>query len=353
MHTDKGGSSSGFSSVRICGHLCLILFFVSISLAGADIRGVSLANLGRGDFGYGSDDCCQQLAEISSLGANWVAVTDLASMPAVDQPELRFGRDRQRMRGNLIAVIKDAHLAGLKVLVKPHVWSRQFGGPKGIWPGDIKMTSDADWEKFFENYGQFILFEAAAAAEAKADALSVGCELQAASHGQEARWRKLVTEVRKIYPGPLTYACAFNEWPEVKWFDALDWIGINAYFPLVDHESASEEALRAGWTREYERIEPFAKRLGKPVCITELGYNLSSDAGQRPWVYDVKRAEPAYQARLYKVALEEAAKRECVNGVFVWKWFTSERFAMVDSREPFLVQDKPMVLEVLKNAWKR
>src|SRR5687768_13183327 len=125
------------------------------------VRGVALAHAHRGN-GYGSESCRKQLAAVAGLGANWVSLTDFAFMPAVDRPSLSYGRSGEK--DGLGQTIRDAHAAGLKVLIKPHIWSRDFGGNKK-WHGDIAMTSEADWATWFEQYSGYVLQQAKLAAE--------------------------------------------------------------------------------------------------------------------------------------------------------------------------------------------
>jgi hypothetical protein len=111
-------------------------------------------------------------------------------------------------------------------------------------------------------------------------------------------------------------------------------------------------------------MEPVVRRLGKQVCFTELGYTASATAAEKPWAYEVTDPDPAYQARLYKVALEEARKRDYVVGAFVWKWFTSRPRGGgggggggaggggTRRGDPFTMQDNPALLDVLRQAWK-
>jgi hypothetical protein len=314
-----------------------------------EVRGVNLTHLHRRGFGYGSEECRKQLKAIADLGANWVALNDFAYMDRVDRPAVRFDRDGSLTPADLDRCIRDAHAAGLKVMLKPHIWSREFwNGSK--WHGDIKMTSEADWDTWFSQYTAYILYEAKMAAQTHAEALCVGVEYEGTS-GQEARWRKLIATVRQAYPGIITYACAMGEWPHVKWLDALDCVGIDAYFPLTNKEDASEEDLRRGWAKIYHDLEPFIQKWGGQVCFTELGYSDSSKAGIEPWAYDVVKPNPAYQARLYKVAIEEAAKHPYAKGMFIWKWFTSDQFRKIEHRDPFAMQDRPAVLKVLRDAW--
>src|SRR5205809_919276 len=126
--------------------LLLLLFALSSrSRAEEPVHGISLAHLHRAGFGYGSEECRKQLAVIRQTGANWIAINDFAYMEKVNRPSVVFDRDGTMRGKDLAQVIDDAHAAGLKVLVKPHLWSNEFWH-ESKWHGDIKMTSDADWD---------------------------------------------------------------------------------------------------------------------------------------------------------------------------------------------------------------
>ena len=96
----------------------------------------------------------------------------------------------------------------------------------------------------------------------------------------DRRWRALITDVREVYRGPLTYAANFDQYQAVGFWDALDVMGINAYFPLREsvRPVAHVEELRAeileGWRAVLEDIDTFRSEQGLaevPVIFTELG----------------------------------------------------------------------------------
>lgn len=316
-------------------------------------HGMSVAHAYRGGGGYGSDACLQQFRELKALGVTHVSLSNFAWMESINAPALRFARDRTLGEGDTGKAIDQAHSVGLKVLLKPHTWARDFG--RGKWHGDVAMTSDADWDTFFQNYTDFIVACAKVAEETKAESLCIGVEYVATTvPAHTARWRRLIVEVRKVYTGRLTYSAAFTEWKHIEFWNDLDVISISAYFPLTDKDLAPEADLRAGWARVYADLAALHRRTGKPILFSELGYTPAPKAGREPWSYDIEAVDDAYQARLFKVALEEAAKRDFVEGVYLWKWFTApltdaRRFG----REPFAIQAKPLVIEAIRQTWKR
>ena len=65
----------------------------------------------------------------------------------------------------------------------------------------------------------------------------------------EEEWRALIAEVRQHTDAPLTYAANWTDYRQVPFWDALDIIGIQAYFPLTDDPDYDEEDIRAGWAK--------------------------------------------------------------------------------------------------------
>ncbi len=320
-----------------------------VQIRAEQVNGVSLAHLHRRGMGYGSDECKKELAAVKATGANWIALNDFAYMQNVADPNLRFDRDGSMREADIMQTVRDAHAIGLKVLIKPHIWSRDFGRA-GKWAGDIQMNSEADWSVWFKQYGDYVLYNARLAAETKADALCIGVELEKTST-RDADWRKLIADVRKIYDGPLCYSAAFLEWQKITWWDAVDVIGITAYFPVATVDAPTDQQIRDGWTKVYDELIPFARKLNRKICFTEIGYTASTTAGKEPWSANVKTRDEQLQSRLYRIALEEAARHDELVGVFVWKWFTSSQWRQHERSDPFAVQDQPHVLEALKAAW--
>ncbi|MEM6560175.1 MAG: hypothetical protein AAF656_01130 [Planctomycetota bacterium] len=320
-----------------------------LPLIGAlDVRGVTVAHLHRRGSGYGSAAYVQQLAELNTLGANWIALNNFAYMRDIRRPGLRWGGDRTLTDADMRQAVRSAHDAGLKVLLKPHLWSNAFW--RGQWHGDVAMSSEADWEAFFENYTAYLLAEARIAADTGADALCIGVEMEGTSHRSDD-WRKLIAAVREVYDGPITYCAAFMEYRKIDWWDAVDVVGISAYFKLSDERLADEAELRRGWADVYDDLADFHAETGKPIAFLELGYTASETAAAEPWSYELDGEDIDYQARLYRVAIEECAKRDFMVGVFVWKWFSGGDHERLEGRDNFVVQNRPAVRAAIRDAW--
>ena len=78
------------------------------------------------------------------------------------------------------------------------------------------------------------------------DLFCIGNELRQMTR-YETEWRDLIATVRRIYHGPITYGAHWeSEFEKLPFWDAVDYIGLNNYFPLTRNGDASAEALQKG-----------------------------------------------------------------------------------------------------------
>ncbi|HEY7954683.1 MAG TPA: hypothetical protein VII38_05285 [Polyangia bacterium] len=223
----------------------------------------------------------------------------------------------------VLAAATSAHRLGMRVMLKPHIWVRG-----GQWIGEQQFASEADWQRWFQSYRVFILHYAALAESAHIEWLAIGTELQHASARDREGWHKLIGELRAAYHGRLTYAANWNEEGVVFW-DLLDAVGVQEYEPVATRPDASLDELRAGWRKIAERLARLAKKTGKPILITELGYRATSNAALQPSTWPehdpTARFDADAQARCYRAALETLLASPWCRGIYIWKWFTDSR----------------------------
>ncbi|MFW6012452.1 MAG: glycoside hydrolase family 113, partial [bacterium] len=146
----------------------------SASLPSRFLRGVSFAMSNSVEGGYHAPAIGERLDELATLGADAVSLMPFAYQARPDAPELRFlnGSPRSETDAGLIHAAHQAHRRGFTVLWKPHIW---VGG--GSWPGEIAMTSEADWQAWWRTYRRYVLHHAVLAAHAGAEIFAVGVEL--------------------------------------------------------------------------------------------------------------------------------------------------------------------------------
>jgi hypothetical protein len=162
-----------------------------------------------------------------------------------------------------------------------------------------------------------------------------------------ADWTGIIDRVRDVYEGPLTYAANWDRYQTIPFWEKLDAIGIQAYFPIVDAAPFKAEDLAAGWRQRMTEVAAFSKRLARPALFTELGYNRLFSAPIRPWEGgdDGPTAE-AIQAMAMQVALAAIGEEPSVLGAFLWKWFPEPRPLGKDFQLA-----TPAMSRVVKKAW--
>lgn len=283
----------------------------------------------RGVSWVGTDSASMlDLAPLTKAGVTWIAQMPFGWQAGAAEPavQLRTGAGSRRYWGEsdagILLTARQARQRGIRTLLKPHLWLR---GPSS-WSGDINMGSEADWQTWFRSYSAFMLHYARLAETGKLDALCIGTELER-TVGHEAEWRALIKQIRQVYHGPLTYAANWSgEFEQVKFWDALDFIGVQAYFPLSTQASPDKARLLAAWQEPLRRLEAVQKKYNRPVVFTEVGYKATADAAIRPWEWPQKLdvlvpADEATQAACYAALFETFWPRPWFKGLFIWKWY--------------------------------
>jgi len=102
----------------------------------------------------------------------------------------------------------------------------------------------------------------------------------------ERHWRELIAKVRAEYSGPLTYGGNFDQFAQVGFWDALDVLSVNAYFPLSLYGSTRDER-RGDMAARWQQIgAELAATAELPLMMLELGWTRSAGATVRPYSYD-------------------------------------------------------------------
>jgi hypothetical protein len=286
--------------------------------ASPKVRGIIVSTHTEGHE-WGGDAMLPTLREIRELGAGWVAIHPYAAID--DDGRVRYRDiDPHAPPERFLRPIREAHALGLRIAIMPHL---AYWGSSFAWRGDIAFDDPQEWARFWREYRAWI--EDLAAACREADGFVVGNEMDR-TLGHEREWRALIAAVRERTDAPLTYAANWTAYREVPFWDALDVIGIQAYFPVAGRPDAPEEEIEQGWRRVVAEVRDFARERGRRVVFTELGYNRALAAPVRPWAYDVDGPEAeAVQERCLRAALRAVESEPAIAGAFLWKWFPQPR----------------------------
>ncbi len=289
---------------------------------------------------WGSDDMLVALDAIKALGGNWVQIHPYAGIHA--DGTVRTWRLGDEAPSWLTRPIAEAHARGLKVLIKPHL---AYWGSPFKWRGEIAFKTDAEWRRFWTGYSSWLLKIVRFCKDA--DAFAVGTELDK-TLAHDARWRELIAGVRKLTKAPLTYAANWTDYQRVGFWDALDIIGVQGYFPLTQAKQPTDAQLAAGWKTVLADLTAYAKGQQRNVVFTELGYDRSNLAASKPWQSqrDPGPEAAALQKRCMQAALAALADHDTVVGAFLWKWFAGRTRS-----EDFLLST-PRMRDAIRGAWK-
>src|SRR5438309_4165300 len=112
----------------------------------------------------------------------------------------------------------------------------------------------------------------------------------------EPEWRALIARAHELYSGPLVYSATQGpEFETIRFWDALDYIGLNEYYSLPDDLST------AALVRTVEGVH---NRYQRPVILSEAGFASLEKPHRAPWDETPRALSPADQARCYEAVLK-------------------------------------------------
>ena len=272
--------------------------------------------------GYAAFDATTSLQELSAMGANSVALIATWYQPALDSSVMTPDPFRTPSDESLVRIARAAEARGMKVMLRLVV-DVESGGSRTL----IEPRLPALW---FDAYARMVDHYAALAQSTDVDSLQIGVELSGLTNGYEDRWRSLVRRAREGFDGELSYGANWDEYRRLQWWDALDVIAIDAYFPLApDPRLRSEDEIVRAWTRSVDRwggsarhleeIREVQRRFAKPVIFSEIGY--ASIAGNlvEPWRTDGRYSAEA-QLRATNAAFRAFVGEPWFRGMYFWQW---------------------------------
>lgn len=293
----------------------------------------------------------QDLFPLYDVNPNWVSLMPFGFMQS-NSPNLRFNVPNQwwgeREAGvkHMTQLLKNREI---KVMLKPQIWVWDVN----LYTGFIEMQSEEDWVKFEEKYREFALFYAQMAQDLDIEVFCIGTELEKFVVTRPNFWRSLIEEIREVYSGQLTYASNWDEYKRVGFWDLLDFIGVDAYFPVSDKQLPTKEDFINGWQEHITTLENFSETHQKSFVFTEYGYRSMEYCGKEPWDSgNGYGTNMEAQVNAYNGFFESVYQEEWMKGGFIWKWFTDHPNSGGTSNNRFTMQNKP-AQEVLKDHFSK
>lgn len=287
---------------------------------------------------------------VVSVGANYCAIMPFGFIRDLKHPEIIHNTDRQwygETRAGANQYIKELKKKNIKIMIKPQIWVSH-----GAFTGHIEMENEDSWKALENSYSSFILEYVDLAQETKADLFCIGTELETFIKHRPQYWQKLITEIKTIYKGKLTYAANWDEFKRTPFWSELDYIGIDAYFPVSDKQTPTVADCMAGWQKHKITIKSISETFNKSILFTEFGYRSIDYTGKKPWDSDhtITSLNLEAQNNATKALFEKFWTEEWFAGGFIWKWFHSHDTAGGKKDNLFTPQNKP-VEQIIKTFY--
>lgn len=237
-------------------------------------------------------------------------------------------------------MVRAAKSQGLKVMVKPHIWVIGKG-----WAGDFQMSNDKDWEQWEEAYKEYIMTFAKMSEEEGVELFCVGTELKAVTRLRPQYFGELADSVRKVFTGKVTYASNWDNYESIQFWDRMDLIGVDGYFPLLQDKTPEVEPLIKAWDAEKAKLKAMSEKKGKPILFAEWGYLSMDQSGWRTWELegnpDGYALNLTAQRNCYEAFFKALWDEPWFAGGFVWQWYCNSPNAGGSNDKDHTPQNKP------------
>ena len=241
-------------------------------------------------------------------GANFITIVPNGLQDTPQSEDIDFLSESSMSEEELTDLIGYAHSKGLAVALKPTVNCRN-----GTWRAHISffdedVPCEPKWGNWFRSYTDFQVHYAKIAQKTGCEMFIAGCEMVQSEHRAD-EWRSVISEIRKVYSGPVSYNTDKYQEHNVSWWDAVDIISSSGYYPAND------------WENQLDRIEKVVKRFNKPFFFAECGCMSTAGSPLVPNDWSVKGdIDLEGQANWYRTMLEACSKRSWVGGFCIWDW---------------------------------
>jgi len=274
----------------------------------------------RGDLS--SAEAKESLLRLLDIGVNWVCLAFTVFQKTCSSTEIMFDFKRTPTDKEITETINGLREKGVAVCLKPilncadGVWRAQID-----FPDSDMLGRDRYWDDWFASYTAFITHYAEIARDTHCEMFCAGCEM-GATERKESHWRECLGKIREIYGGLLVYNTNHGDEGKVKWFDAVDYIGTSAYYPVAKKPGASKDTMLENWRKVSGRLEKISKKYGKQILFMEIGCRSAAGCTTMPWDFahkDLPVSEDE-QANFYDSCLKVFSGESWFAGVFWWDW---------------------------------
>jgi len=251
------------------------------------------------------------LEYLHGLGVESVSILTTQYQDSSTPTAIYYDLWKTPMDSGIESVIQKAKSLGMRTVLKPHIDPND-----GSWRGNISFSSEAEWTSWFISYRNFITHYAQLAEDNGVDMLVIGTELAGTTHRPE--WNQIIDDIRAIFSGEITYAADNDNYQTITWWNRLDYIGINAYFPLTTSYDPALSDLISEWNLIAQDLQTFSQAQGKQIILTEVGYQSYDGANIMPWWAPTSTEDEQEQADCHESALSTTFNAAWNGGYYVY-----------------------------------
>ncbi len=260
----------------------------------------------------------ESLALLAQTNTEWISLCFSWYQTSTNSADIAIDPVMTPTVESLQHAIETAHSLGLKVMLKPMIEpkERQQVLSYPVWRGEIEPS-----DEWFASYSSFLNYFAEFAQQNNVEMFCVGCEYKTTTVASE-QWRNVIAQVREHYFGPLVYAADWTNYENIDWWDCVDYVGIDAYFPLALFDSdPSLDDLKTVWNNHADDIEQWISTVNMPVIFPEIGYRSGDGTSMVPSNYwaDME-VDLQEQSDCYTAAFEALYNRNWFYGFYWWTW---------------------------------
>jgi len=253
---------------------------------------------------------------LRSLGVNSVAIVFPLFQSGWQADRVMVNPEVTATVEEIKALILSAHAEDLSVMIRPILDEKSLQST-GHWRGTIKPQNTAAW---FESYLSLLLMYAELAQEANAEIFSIGTELNSLQQNEYSNeWLKIIEEIGKVYKGDLIYSFnwdCFRDIPNIKFVSMLDYVGIDAYFPLNAPDDAALEELEEAWEKLMSEIKEVL--MNEAIVVTEAGIIPVAGAYHAPYSWSIRGAKLDRKTQINYYKATFSAWQNMIQGIYWW-----------------------------------
>ncbi|HUV87895.1 MAG TPA: hypothetical protein VMX79_12380 [bacterium] len=250
-----------------------------------------------------------------ATGVEWVALVPVWYQQTRTSTLIGPAKGKTAPDESVRQVIRYLHAKGAKVMLKPYVDSHD-----GVWRANFEPKNADTW---FSSYRRFVNHYAEMAADEDVEMLCVGVEYSWCDKNRREQWLDVIDSARARYGGPLTYAAHWRVYQDVCFWDAVDYVGVNAYFALSKKDDVGLSTMVKAWAGPLDEMGSWryrARLTDKEVIFTEVGYRSLPLCWKKGIVTETDEVDTKAQEVCYKALFMTAPGRRWLRGIFIWCW---------------------------------